>query len=411
MTPSSSPVYSPSRCSKVCYYIFQSIFSLHSFYIQSIFKLHSVYIQCEGFATLTFCNSTLLQGFGVIGANPDGGPSEVDKGGTACLLFLFCCMLACVVKFVASSVGLNNQVMVARHAVLDSQSMVQTCYHRVFKKGMHSGGEMAEMAEMAETGEGGGGQGGGGGGGGGGGEGGVGLGGGGSADERGCSIGGGLAPDAVMPPSAGESDEDYNARLQHMEAMHVWADRILVSHRRRHPITLFGVEVTMTDIVLTMTNLRFLIRSVISKLAVAAPFFVQTHTHAARPADAAATCASRLRTSRSTRANQHTTFPARRPTTTPGRPRRQRVRCRPLTARGPRRGTDDVVQAPASAVGRAQTPGEYHPTHHQPCHPPTGTPHTHPTAQPHHSPAIPRHTRTRKEGAQNTGAHHPAGCS
>ena len=147
------------------------------------------------------------------------------------------------------------------------------------------------------------------------------------------------------------------------------------------------------------------------KLAVAAPFFVQTHTHAARPADAAATCASRLRTSRSTRANQHTTFPARRPTTTPGRPRRQRVRCRPLTARGPRRGTDDVVQAPASAVGRAQTPGEYHPTHHQPCHPPTGTPHTHPTAQPHHSPAIPRHTRTRKEGAQNTGAHHPAGCS
>ena len=119
-----------------------------SVYTQSTFKLHSVYIQCEGFATLTFCNSTLLQGFGVIGANPDGGPSEVDKGGTACLLFLFCCMLACVVKFVASSVGLNNQVMVARHAVLDSQSMVQTCYHRVFKKGVHSGGEMAAMGEI-----------------------------------------------------------------------------------------------------------------------------------------------------------------------------------------------------------------------------------------------------------------------
>jgi hypothetical protein len=55
----------------------------------------------------------------MIGANSDGTVSEVDKGATACLLVLFCCMLWCVVKFVASSVGLNNQVMVARHAVLD----------------------------------------------------------------------------------------------------------------------------------------------------------------------------------------------------------------------------------------------------------------------------------------------------
>jgi hypothetical protein len=89
--------------------------------------------------------------------------------------------------------------------------MVQTCYHRVFKNGVfkngaHSGGEMAELGSQ----EGGEGRGGGGGGGAGGGR----LGGGGSVDDRRCTIEGGLAPDAVMPSSAGESDEDYIARLQ-----------------------------------------------------------------------------------------------------------------------------------------------------------------------------------------------------
>ena len=62
----------------------------------------------------------------------------------------------------------------------------------------------------------------------------------------------------------------------------------------------------------------------------------------------------------------------------------------------PRRGTDDVGQAPASAVGRAQTPGEYHPTPH------THVPHTQLHA-PSPQPAIPS-TRTRSgERAEHRG--------
>ena len=53
--------------------------------------------------------------------------------------------------------------------------------------------------------------------------------------------------------------------------------------------------------------------------------FVQTHSHAARPADAPATCASQPRTSRLTRVSRRTTFPARGPTITPRRPRRAKL--------------------------------------------------------------------------------------
>ena len=106
------------------------------------------------------------------------------------------------------------------------------------------------------------------------------------------------------------------------------------------------------------------------KLAVAAPFFVQTHTHAARPADAAATCASRLRTSRSTRANQHTTFPARRPTTTPGRPRRQ---AGPVPAVDRPRATtrNRRRRASPSVSGGARTDPRRVPSHTPPALPPT----------------------------------------
>ena len=52
---------------------------------------------------------------------------------------------------------------------------------------------------------------------------------------------------------------------------------------------------------------------------------VQIHAHAARPADAPATCASQPRTSRLTRVRRRTTFPARGPTITPRRPRRAKL--------------------------------------------------------------------------------------
>ena len=82
-------------------------------------------------------------------------------------------------------------------------------------------------------------------------------------------------------------------------------------------------------------------------LARCASLFVQTHTHAARPADAPATCASQLRTSHLIRAIQRTTFPARRPTITPWRPRRAE----------PPAACPDSSQAPRGGGGRwAQPP-------------------------------------------------------
>lgn len=126
--------------------------------------------------------------------------------GSAILLFIYCAM------------AMNQQTAVAQMAVLASRVRVQQCFNERWNDGEEkTGGSNRSLARRPS-----------------------------SASSSSSSSSSSTTHSSgtstgELARRHGESSALYLARMKHLDDMHVWADRALVLHADRYPITLFGI--------------------------------------------------------------------------------------------------------------------------------------------------------------------------